>query len=581
MRTRTFCGALLGLALFTPPLSAAEPVGPPPPPTHESEAAAVEQFLYQKHGVAVEDIDYTYFFTTFAMPKKWLWRVGEAEIEVSVRRNAELAMPFVLNSVSGVHASKFIEKPRRVPGSDTLWYFDVRDYGWSQDDLAAVFKLQPYCLTPLVESKGAGRLFRFDWFLVNATDVTAQDDRGIKDFPYYILQYGLGHEPKDKFDFLKAWEIDEEAAERVRINTGTLVDQGDSGVSRHTRQLNRFRTPRGYFHYTKDVKSHDFDPDKVQSRDYVEDVFAKLADAGEYITTNNRGLQTYMLSAGNAAKFKRVEFGDPGIVVDRQDPHDPRVRTGKSCMVCHSFGIIPYTNVFKELFLKGAKLYAKSKQLELDLKGFYLSEKGGELVKADNELFAAAIDACNGLTPEDNLKAYLSVYEWYWYQKVDIAQAALEVGVGVEEMKERLKGATTGRLVLLFHGKPMPRDIWDSVNLGGYVQSVLLVKSLGKGAEDAMKEHASKVAAEKEKRDPPPKAPDKPGKPARDDKYPYEAEVVVDKGAMFDEARERPILFMGRGFPVTVTNPSDNGWLFVTADGRKGYVKANELKRVK
>ncbi len=101
-----------------------------------------------------------------------------------------------------------------------------------------------------------------------------------------------------------------------------VVDAGDSGVSQHTRQLRRGRTSYGYYWETRDVKSHDIDPDKFTQRDYVEEIFAKQADAAEYITSHKNGAQVYFLTAGNNDKFNRVEFGDPTIVVNRQDLRD-------------------------------------------------------------------------------------------------------------------------------------------------------------------------------------------------------------------------------------------------------------------
>jgi hypothetical protein len=577
---------LLALLITSPALLAGE-VGPPDPnrPTPQSEYDFAQRYLDSQlalyaadvkggrpkpRGVSPDDYNYVRFFTTFAVPEKWKWK-GE---EVRLREQCELSLPFVLNSTSSYLAGKFVRKARRVPDSDTLWVIDIRDFGWTIEDIDAVFGLQPYFLTPLVDGKNPNILFRADWFIVYATDNTKLDDRGIKTFPYYVLQYGLNKEPKDKFEFERVWDIDEERAEKKKITTGTLVDGGDSAVSRHTRQLTRLRTELGYFWYTKDVKSHDFDPDKVQSRDYVEDIFAKQADAGEYISSNKRNLQTYLLTAGNNDKFKRVEFGDPTVVQDKVDPYDIRVRTAKSCITCHAFGIIPYTNVFKELFAAGGHLYAKSKQLQEDLEGFYLSEEDGELFKSDNELFAAAVKKCNGLTPEDNLKAYLSVYDWYWNQKVSLEQAALEVGVGPEEYKRYLKGATTGRLVLLAQGKAMQREIWDSVNLGGYVQSVLLAKALGKDMEEALRKHAMSLEGPKNKqervegaesprnvqKDPP--TPPQP---------PYDAAVVSEAATLVDDYG-RPVVKLGKGSRLTVTRLYPDGVAQIEATGPDGRV---------
>lgn len=552
----------------------AGPTGPPEPPakvvtTPDSELAAAEKYLYSGKFKG-DELNYVRFFTTFAIPEKYAFR-KEA---VPLREYAEKALPFVLNSLANYQAEGFIERPKRVPGSDTLWYINIQDFGWSEADVDAVFRLQPYMLTPLVSGKNPNILFRADWFIVNATDVTKQVDRGLKakDAPYYILQYGLGHEPKDKFDFLRAWQVDEEKAGKFRLETGTVVDKGDSGVSQHTRQLARIRTVLGYFWHTKDVKSHDVDPDKVLSRDYVEDLFANQSDAGEYIATNRRGLQTYLLTAGNNDKFKEVPFGDPSIVIDRQDPHDPRVRTGKSCIVCHALGVIPYTSVVSDLFKAGGDVLSAYKDVQRELKAFYTRYKGGEEVEQDNAIFEAAVKECNGLDPLSNMKGYLAVYEWYWTEKVTPAQAAVECGLTLPDLKGALRAATTGRLVFLYKDKPMPREIWDSVNYGGYVQTVLLAKVI-----DAAKTQWAGKAA-KPAREPQPEKPVE-QRPARPDPAPERApdEVVTsNERTTVTDPDGNPVVYLrGR---TTLKVLAVEGERYLVRTGRfEGYVKRSEV----
>jgi hypothetical protein len=557
--------AVLGAALFYcgPAVHAVEPVAVAPAPvlvaSPDSELAACQAFLDKRAQAGDDRVNYYLFFTNYAIPLKWTWKNEEVEL----RRQAELALPYVLNSLAGVHADTFIVKPKRLPGSDTIWYVDIEDFGWSKEDVNAVARLSPYFLNPVVDATNTTILLRSDWFLVYATDNTKLNDRGIKTIPYYVLQYGLGKEPANKDDFLKTWEIDEKRAQARNILTGTIVDAGDSGVSSHTRQLGRARTDLGYYWFTKDVKSHDLDPDAVQSRDYLEELKASRVDAGEYIATNKRRLQTYFLTAGTAGNFKRVEDGDTGIVVDRQDAHDVRVRTAKSCIVCHSFGIIPYTNAFRELLAKGGKLYAKDKVRERELRSFYLTYKNGEEVKQDNDLFAAAVADCNGLSPEDNLKAYLSVYEWYWTQKVGLEQAAAEFGVMPAELKVGIQGATTARLVQLHQGRGVPREIWDSPNYGGYVQVGLFLKRLDSsrlapptGAQEAPLRQGSEEGTV-------PLLPEK--------------SVGVVQTLLVDKD-DKPVVYLNKGTTVTVLKDYDEDWCKVRVGQHQGYVRRAHLR---
>lgn len=412
-----------------------------------------------------EAAPYAVYWTTYDLPAE-------------VGQSADDVLPFILNSLASVDAEGEVVKPQRV--SDTLWYADMRDYGWCPEQVKAVFDLQPYFVTPAVD-KAPPYLFRADWFIVNCMDTTWQEDRGGKTFPYYVLQYGLGKEPKDADEFRKAWYVDLDTIRKLKTEHGTVVNKGDSGVSRHTRQLRRARTLLGYYWETRDVKSHDFLDGKT--RDFVEDLFANQADAGEYIATNKRGLQTYLLTAGNAGKFKRVEFGDPAAVLDQTDEEDRRVRTAKGCVVCHSMGINPPSNVIKDLLnVMGGDIKAYYKELAREIRRFYLADLNNEVL-ADNRIFQDAIKACNGLTPEANAEAFVTVYDWY-RQDVSPEQAGREVGLTVPQLKDTLKSATTGRLVYLFHDKPVPREAWDSLNGGGYLQTMLLLKRVDLKAAD-------------------------------------------------------------------------------------------------
>lgn len=458
-----------------------EPAGRKSP---DSELAEAARWLQT---VRAEDRNYVRLFTTYAVPEK--------DAEKPLREHCENALSFVLNNAASFKSKGNINRPKRVPGSDTLWHLDVRDYGWTEDDFTEIFGLAPYFLTPLVDGDSPGVMFRADWFVVFATDNTKLADRGEKVFPYYLLLYGKGKEPKDAREFQKLWKVDIDTIRSEQLETGTVVDAGESGVSRHTRQLRRGRTLYGYYRETRDVASHDIDPEKILSRDYVEEIFANQSDAAEYITSHKNGLQVYLLTNGTNGKFTRIEFGDPTVVVDRRDRDDVRVRTCKGCIVCHANGIIPYTNAIADLFRLGGDLRAKDRELAELIKYFYLSHDGSD-VEDDNKIFERAVRKCNGLDPEENARQYLNVYEWY-NRKVTLEQAALECGLGVAEYRKAIAGATTGRLVFLHKGRGMPREVWDTPNQGGYVQSMLLVK--GKKGGD----HGRPKPPPKEKVSPP------------------------------------------------------------------------------
>ena len=490
-----------------------------------------------------EDLDFIYYFTTYAIPEK----VKIRDVEVELRKQAEAALSFVINSCASFKSDGYIKKPRRVPGSKTLWYIDIRDYGWSKEDIDAVFKIQPYFLAPLVDAKENAVIFRADWFIVNAMDATKQEDRGLKDIAYNLLLYGNGKEPRNSADFQKTWMVDIKTIRELKLETGSIVDAGDSGVSQHTRQLRRGQTVTGYYWETRDVKSHDID--------FIEEIFANRYDASEYIVSHKNGLQVYMLSAGTNDNFKVVNFADPTIVVDRQDRHDPRVRTAKGCVVCHSMGIIPYTNAVRDLFRFGGDLIVKDKDMARAIKAFYLKNDGSE-VEDDNRIFKRAVEQCNGLDPQENAKAYQNVYEWYCWQNVTQEQAALEWGMSKEEFLDAIKATTTGRLTQLYYGKAMPRDIWDSINAGGYIQSGLLIKRVDEKAMQSIKK-----------------------KPAPSP-LPESVVVNVERTAIYDD-HNRVVVYLGNGITANVLRSYDDEWYYVRSGRWEGYLRKSHTKPVR
>jgi hypothetical protein len=547
MRSIFWLACLVGLAAVAFAYPADEAAKPAEiQPTPESELAVAHGFLTEQvalyvqsgglFGLSGDDANYLRFFTTFAVP-------------ADLRGDCEAALSFVLNSTSGVDADDIVVRPLRVPGSATLLYVNIKDFGWDVKRVDAVAVQQPYFLAPLVTLPGS-ILFRADWFVVAATDVTYQDDRGVKEFPYYLLQYGAGNDPKNAADFQKAWLVDINLVRAKKVERGLIIDAGDSGVSRHTRQLRRARTILGYYWETRDVKSHDIDPLKKVSRDYIEDIFANLADAGEYIASNKRRLQTYLLTAGNNDKFKRVEFGDPTIVLDKSDAEDRRVRTAKGCIVCHAAGINPGTNALAAIFQKGGDILAKDHNLLREIQAFYFQNIDKD-IKDDNSLFEEAVLKCNGLTPLQNAQAYLNVYGWYM-GKVTLEQAALECGLAVPAFRLKIAATTQGRLTQLFQGKAVPRDSWDSLNGGGYVQAMALIR----GLKDA---------------------PQRPA-PIQAPKTPFDIVTVADTPVY--DSQSRAVTQVAPGTTLTVLQVYDDWFRIETTGGPNHlFVKRADVKR--
>lgn len=414
-------------------------------------------------GLPETALPYLAFFTTYDVPAELL-------------PAAEASLSFALNSTA--HPDKYtkIRKPRKI--SPSIFVVDIRQYGWTIEQIEEASKLEPFFADPVVDHrtlnygrlKVGNRFFKASWFIVNALDVTKQDDRGEKNILYYLLLYGKGHEPKDAAEFQKFWKVDIDTIRVEQVETGTIVDEGDSGVSKHARQLRRGNSLYGYYAETRDVKTYD------GRRDFLEDLLANNWDASEYIASHKNGLQVYLLTNGIKQGLKRVESADPGIVEDRSDPEEHRLRTAKSCISCHSTGLLPATNAVKDLIVGGGDLRTYDANLKLALESFYLQDLGSSF-KRDNMIYERAVKEATGMEPADATKAFLNVYDWH-RQKITTAQAAREIGMTAEEYRKQIKPNASGRLTQLYQGKSIPRDVWDSLEVGGYVQSQLLIKRI-------------------------------------------------------------------------------------------------------
>jgi hypothetical protein len=441
-------------------------------PSHESEVAFSQRYTnaaIASKELTPEDANYLYFFTSYTLPER-------------LRQDGENSLSFVLNKSANVfNYSGKIYRPKKI--SPTMYVIDIRDFGWTIPDWDFIASLQAYFqqnITNYGVTSYVDKVFRIDWFVVNATDTTKQDDIGIKEYVYYVLLYGRGKEPKTGTEFRKIWGVDIDAVRKHQLERGIIVDEGHSGVSRHTRQLRRSRTIFGYYWETRDVKAYDAliknlgaKKNQFQEQDYIEDIFAKHFDAMELIVSHKNGLQVYLL---NNQDDKRIEFADNAIVIDKSDIKDVRVRGGK-CDTCHAMGINPATNEIAEIFNAGGDIHAYDDKLQKAIAAFYLDEDFGDIIEEDNRIYERAIKKCNDLTPIDNAKAYTNIYNWY-LELLDTKQAALEIGLTVEEYKEKIKFGTTGRLVQLFYDRKVPRLVWDSLNAGIYTQSILLHKRI-------------------------------------------------------------------------------------------------------
>lgn len=461
--------------------------------TPQSEVEGAILFLSK---LPQEDASFVRFFSTYAIP-------------LDERDNTVLTLSFVLHSLIGISTDpnsgnaggyyplakredgKF-KSYRRVPGSNTLWWIDLREFNWTPTAWEIISIGDGYFAEPIVSHDRSGVLrliagnavVRADWFIKHAMSTTDQLDldKG-RDF-YTTLLYALNKRPTTVNEWRTAWGLDITKARSLGNEFGTLVTKSQA-VAPHNRFLFGYRTELGYLYESYDVKN------QVGKRDYLESLFLnpkpgqppEISDAGEMFASNMVGLQVYALRDGSG---KLASFGDPSVVRHMNDVlGDVRVRVAHSCLDCHASGPIPSENTLSEFIQSRAKLRTYDKRDALRLKRNLLSEKFRDSVADNQILFARAIKKANGLETIENGTLYLRSIVRY-STPVTLEVGAFECGVTPEELKAAIlksKYRFGARLKLLVKtGESIPRDVWESPGKdgipGSFQQAMILLNGL-------------------------------------------------------------------------------------------------------
>lgn len=470
----------------------------------------VEDFLVWLQDVNKQDQPYIRCFTTYAIP-------------VELREEAVLQLSFILHSMIGISTldednagayyplakaiykenekawdGKSIEynEQQRVPNSDTLYWIDIRNYNWSEQSWENMTSYDGYMVEPIIQHQNnsllrlisGNAMVRADWFIYHASSTTEQTDKNKKNVPIYReLLYSKTKSPKTVDEFRKAWGLKDITESRKLGNEYATLVTRSKNVARHNRLLFGYRTELGWLYQTYDVIN------EQGNRDYV-DTFYKLGgkpptvfDGGEIFATNAVQLQVYDLYN---AEQKLVDSADASIVRHLSDIlGDTRVSVPHSCYDCHAAGPIPSENTIAEFLKNNGRSYAavKADQLRVD-RAFY-SNKFEESIEENQAIYAKSLLKVNGLLPEDNIKAYYKLINYY-NKPVNIEQVIFECGVTkeilLEKAKEGLQGYNNkipGRLALLLQkGESIPREIWEAPNTDGipgtFQQTMIILNGL-------------------------------------------------------------------------------------------------------
>ncbi len=320
-------------------------------------------------------------------------------------------------------------------------------YLWSEAIWRKVLAEYPYALLP-PESDRIARLsgeivpyIRGDWFVATASSP-----------PLYHDLLGLPHSVEELERRLGVDTSRHLAEEKHVFRAGVR----SSGVSQNNRLLERHASIFGAYWRSYDFRNNQGD----------QNIFAnplRLNAAGSEIIFNlPNGLQGYFLAD---ARGRRIDTAPLEIVSDRNQPDDPLIRNGRSCMACHFTGMKSFRDDLRPAIQRQGRdeiervlaLYVPQ-----DVIDRALAEDETRFLQAEWELGGKyrerRWDTNANTEPVNALARRFSA-------ELSMALAAAEVGLQASDFSDRIRWNTRlhnlGIGQLLTPGGAVKRDAWE------------------------------------------------------------------------------------------------------------------------
>lgn len=400
--------------------------------------------------------------------------------------------------INNLHLQSYPTRPLMIDDKFGILYsIDIREYGWSPSAFATVARREPYfreypfgCVSielskaaheeiNIIRDGHADFIVRADWFFRE----TFESDRSSSyyDLLYSRFRFKLDEKkltsfvnfPKDEAEFEKLFAVDKfrEHLAEFKIDTrhGAIVEGAEKGVSfvaRQNRLIERKITSTGSYYKSFDVK------ETTGKRDFAETLHKDFEfDAGEILTDLPGGGMAALLVD---AKGNIVQVADNRFATDNSDlKYDARVRTPGSCFICHESKYIKPQNLIEEIIAKRLKINFRSKDDEIAARGYFLDWI--DKLEYEQTRFEKFLAKTSGLKAGVNAAA---LKEWRdeYDAPVNLATAARETYLTVEEFKKIGEKSTKRRVHMLVQGMTIPRKTWE---VDGY-KEVMLQKALVK-----------------------------------------------------------------------------------------------------
>jgi mono/diheme cytochrome c family protein len=366
-----------------------------------------------------------------------LFNAGVPEADLEITR---AAISKLINSLSW-HPQ--LTAPRAIDSARTVFRIDLRDYDWTTSVWNALSALYPYGVrTPdsrqLTSQTGAEiSSVRGDWFVTTASVP-----------PLYHEILGLPRtlsELERRLGVDVSRNIDEE---KNVVRAGMRA----SGVSQNNRVVERHISANGAYWQSYDFRNN------LGNQNIFRDPINLRPAGGEVIFSLPNGLQAYYLADGRGVRIDRAPIE---IVSDRNNPDDPVIQNGRSCMTCHYGGIKEFRDDVRSMIdasspasfdvSKARALYPEQKILDQ-----YLAQDSARFGNAVSQLGASA-----GKSADEPV----NVVSRRFLSELSIENAAAETGLEVPRFRSRLSASARlaargfGQLATVNGG--IKRDAWD------------------------------------------------------------------------------------------------------------------------
>jgi hypothetical protein len=372
-----------------------------------------------------------------------LRNAGAPEEELESHR---LAIAKMVNSLSW---RREITPPAPIDAWRTIFRIDLRDYLWTEPMWRRALTNYPYALIQ-PESERIARLsgeivayVRGDWFVAAASKP-----------PLYHEMLGLPHTVAELERRLGVDTSRQLAEEKFVIRAGVR----SSGVSQNNRAMERHVAPFGAYWRSFDFRSN------LDDQNIFANPLRLNAAGGEIIFNLPNGLQAYFLAD---TQGRRLDMAPLEIVSDRNQPDDPLIRNGRSCMGCHFAGIKSFRDdVRAAIQRQGLQPNDLERAMALyapqDAVDRAVAEDEARFLRAEHQLggkYASKRWDTNSQTEPVN--ALSRRFE----SELTIELAAAEAGLETREFSDRISWNkplnNLGLGQLLAPGGAIKRDVWE------------------------------------------------------------------------------------------------------------------------